>query len=149
MKKINNILNSLTLSKKIVLIFIGATFFPLFMQNLFYYSDTEKKIQSEMMQRLDNSLVEIKNGVNNCISETINLSLRYNTNEEMYKFLDFNYSSDIKYFIEYEERIKDVLLLDVIYNKYVRKVSLYTDNKTIFTGSLINKIDTNNLNTLG
>lgn len=147
--KKTSFLSYFTISQKMVLIFIGAVFLPLVMQNSFYYGDTEKNIHSEMMQRLNYSLDEKRNKIYECLVETISLSHRYNNNEEMYKFLDYKYASDIDYFIQYDDRIKNVLLSDMTYNKHVRKISLYTDNDTIFSGSLVNRMDGSDIFTLG
>lgn len=147
--KTANLLNYLTISKKMVLIFLGSVILPLAIQNAFYYNDTEKNIQSEMMQRLIHSLEEKTNKINGCISGTITLSHRYNTNEDLYNFLECNYSSDISYLTEYQSRIREVLLSDLAFNQQVRKISLYTDNPTVVNGSLVNKIKTEEFVTLG
>lgn len=147
--KKTSLLSYFTISQKMVLIFIGAVFLPLVMQYSFYYNETEKNIQSEMMQRLDNSLDDIRNKIFECLAETISLSHRYNNNEEMYKFLDYKYASDIDYFIQYDDRIKNILLSDMTYNKHLRQISLYTDNDTIFSGSLINRMEEADILTLG
>jgi len=75
-----NYLNYLTITQKMVLIFLGSVIIPLAIQNTFYYTDTEKNIQSQMMQRLDSSLDEKTGEVNGVISGAITLSHKYNTN---------------------------------------------------------------------
>lgn len=126
-----SILNNLTISKKMVLIFIGSVLIPLTIQNSFYYKETEKNIQSQMMQRLTNSLDEKTNKINGIISGTITLSHKYSNDEKLYKFLDSYYSNDISYLIEYQDSIKEGLLSDMAYSRYVRTICLYTDNPTI------------------
>jgi two-component system sensor histidine kinase YesM len=58
---LNNLLNDFSISQKMMLVFVGCAILPFLIQNLFYYSTTEKNIQSEVMQRLTQSLRE-KNG---------------------------------------------------------------------------------------
>lgn len=145
----SSFLNYLTISQKMVLIFLGSVILPLAIQNTFYYSDTEKNIQSQMMQSLKNSLDDTKNKVSGIISGTITLSHKYNTNEGLYKFLENSYSDDINYLVEYQVRIVGMLNSDLAYNQNIRKISLYTDNPTVFNGSLINKIKPDDFTTLG
>lgn len=134
------ILNNLSISKKMLLIFVGCVIMPLLIQNAFYYNDTEEKILNTMVQRLTLLLSEKASKVNGSIAGVINLSNRYNTNEELYGLLDKNYSADINFFIIYQDHIEETLFSDLAYNQQVRKINLYTDNPTIFNGALINKI---------
>ena len=87
--------------------------------------------------------------VNEIISGTITLSHRYNTNEELYQFLDSYYSYDMNYLVEYQNRIGEAMFSDLAYNRHVRKISLYTDNPTVFNGSIVNKISSGDIVTLG
>lgn len=145
----SSLLNYLTISQKMVLIFLGSVILPLAIQNSFYYSDTEKNIQSQIMQSLRSSLDDTTNKVSGIISGTITLSHKYNTNEELYKFLDNSYSNDIKYLVEYQDRIEEMLNSDLAYNQNIRKISLYTDNPTVLNGSLVNQIKRSDFKTLG
>lgn len=148
-RKKTNFLNYLTISQKMVLIFLGSVLIPLTIQNAFYYSDTERNIQAQMMQRLTASLDEKMNKVNGILSGTMTLSHRYNTNEELYRFLDNNYTSDADFLTEYQERIDKVSLSDLAYTQYVRKISVYTDNPTVVNGSIVNKIKSDDFIRLG
>ncbi len=144
-----NLLNYLTISQKMVLIFIGSVIVPLIIQISFYYSDTVKNIQSQMMQRLASSLDEKTNKINGVISSTVTLSHRYNADEEVYKFLDSYYLREYNYLVEYQERIKATLDSDLAYNSNVRKISLYTENPTVLNGSIVSKIEPDEYISLG
>ena len=147
--KRGSLLNYLTITQKMVLIFIGSVIIPLIIQNAFYYSDTAKNIHSQMMQRLASSLDEKTNNINGVISSTVTLSHKYNTDEELYRFLDSYYSMDYSYLIEYQERIKAILDSDLAFNRHVRKISLYTDNPSVLNGSMVSKITPGDVITLG
>ncbi len=147
--KKGSLLNYLTISQKMVLIFIGCVIIPLFIQNAFYYTDTAKNIQSQMMQRLASALDEKTNKINAVISGTVNLTHKYNTDEELYRFLDKYYSIDYSYMVEYQERIKALLESDLVYNRHVRKISLYTDNPTVLNGAIVNTIASDDTINLG
>jgi len=144
----NGVLNNFSISQKMMLIFVGCVILPLLIQNIFYYSATEKNIQNEVMQRLTQSLSEKTSKVNGCIWGTISLSRRYNTNEELYKFLDTQYSNHLHYLIAYQSQMKNLLSV-LAYNQQVSQVILYTDNFTIFSGALVKKISSDDFNTLG
>lgn len=144
----NRLLNNFSISQKMMLIFVGCVILPLLIQNIFYYSVTEKNIQNQVMQRLTQSLSEKTSKVNGCISGTLALSFRYNTNEELYKFLDTKYSSHFNYLIHYQSEIKNILSV-LAYNQQVSQLILYTDNPTIFSGALIKKIAPGDFHTLG
>jgi len=142
------ILNNLSISQKMLLIFIGCVILPLSIQNYFYYNDTEQNIQDEMMQRLTLSLSEKASRVNGSISGAINLANRYNTNEELYRLLDTNYTTDINFLITYQDHIEEAIFSDLAFNRQVRRMVIYTDNKTVLNGALINRLipwDTINL----
>lgn len=147
--KKGSLLNYLTISQKMVLIFIGCVIIPLIIQNAFYYTDTARNIQSQMMQRLASSLDEKANKINAVISGTVTLSHKYNTDEQLYRFLDKYYSMEYNYLIEYQERIKALLESDLAYNRHVRKISLYTDNPTVLNGAIVSKITSGDTIKLG
>lgn len=138
--KKGSLLNYLTISQKMVLIFIGCVIIPLIIQNAFYYTDTARNIQSQMMQRLASSLDEKTNKINAVISGTVTLSHKYNTDEELYEFLDKYYAMEYNYLIGYQERVKALLESDLAYNKHVRKIKLYTNNPTVLNGAIVSKI---------
>ncbi len=64
----SSFLNYLTISQKMVLIFLGSVILPLIIQNFFYYRDTEKNIQSEMMLSIKSSLDNTTNKVSGAFS---------------------------------------------------------------------------------
>jgi two-component system sensor histidine kinase YesM len=131
-----------------LLIFVGCVILPLLIQNIFYYSTTEKNIQNEVMQRLTQSLSEKTSKVNGCISGTISLSLRYNTTEELSKFLDTNYRNSLEYFIYYQDRVKSAQLSELAVNPQINQLVLYCDNPTIVNGGLVRKITSGDFDTL-
>ena len=150
-KLLNKLLNNFSISQKMMLIFIGCVILPVLIQNIFYYSIIENNIQNEVMQRLTQSLSEKTDKVSGCISGIMALSLRYNTNREIYKFLDTNYSNSVNYFNnyqDYQDRIKNVLISDLAYNAQINQLILYSDNPTIVNGALVRKIVSGNFNTL-
>lgn len=144
----NKLLNDFSISQKMILIFVGCVILPLLIQNIFYYSMTEKNIQKEVMQRLTQSLMEKTSKVNGCISGIISLSLRYNNNEELYKFLDINYRNSLDYFIYFQDHVKNAQLSEMAVNPQINQLILYSDNPTIINGALVRKITSGDFDTL-
>lgn len=147
--KIFRVLNNLSISQKILLIFIGCVILPLTIQNIFYYNDTEANIQKGMMQRLTLSLSEKASKINGSLSGAMNLTNRYNTNEELYGLLDKTYTNDINFLIAYQDHIEETLFSDLAFNRQVRRMMLYTDNPSVLNGALINKLLPWDATTLG
>ncbi len=142
-------LNNYSITQKMIFIFIGCVIIPLLIQNMFYFSATEQNIQEEMVQRLKLSLSEKTNKVNGCISGTVSLSLRYNTNEAIYNFLDKSYNDRVDYVASYLESIRNMLLTDVAYNAQVYQIMLFSDNPSLLSGALVKYIKPSEFYTLG
>ena len=130
-----------------MLVFVGCVILPLLIQNTFYYSDTEKNIQSEVLQRLTQNLREKASKVEGSISGTITLTVRYNANEELYKFLDKSYSDSLGYFNNYQNHVKNFLFSDLPYNPQVSQLTLYSDNPTLLNGAYVKKVESGNFDT--
>ncbi len=130
-----------------MLVFVGCVIMPLFIQNTFYYSDAEKNIQNEMLQRLTQNLSEKAGKVEGCISGTITLSVRYNANEELYKFLDTSYTNSLNYINRYQNHVKNLLFSDLPYNPQVSQLIIYSDNPTLLNGAIVRKLESAHFDT--
>lgn len=142
-------LNNFSITQKMMLIFIGCVIVPFFIQNTFYVSAAEKNIQEEMLQKLKLSLSEKTNKINGCISGAISLSLRYNTNESLYRILDTQYTDEVNYVNDYQDIIRDPLESDLAYTQQVSQFTLYSDNPTLFNGAYVKRIKPDEFNTYG
>ena len=144
-----HLLDNLTISQKMLLILFGGVILPLLLVNAYYYAKTEQNVQQSMVHRLTLSLDEKTRSVNGSLSGAISLSNRYNTNEQLYRFLDDDYSQDLDYLMVYQDQIKAMMQPDLSYNEQVRRITLYTDNPTLFNGALVTRMTTDNIETLG
>lgn len=142
------ILNNLSISKKMMIVFIGCVILPLFIQSMFYYNTAEKNIQNQVIQRLTQSLNEKANKIDGCINGAMSLSFRYSTNEELYELLDTDYGDTMSYFNNYQQYIKNMLLPDLAYETQISQLVLYSDNPTILNGALVRKIGIHDFDTL-
>ncbi len=144
-----HLLDNLTIPQKMLLILIGSVILPLALVNAYYYAETEKNVQQGMLNRLTLSLDEKTRAVNGSLSGAVTLANRYNTNEQLYRFLDEDYRQDLDYLMVYQDQIKAMMQPDLSYNEQVRRLTLYTDNPTLFNGALVTRMTTDNIETLG
>ena len=143
------LLSNLSISQKMILLFVGSVILPLFIQNAFFFKETEDNIQNDMMRRLTQSLNEKAGRVNGTLSAAMTLVNRFRTNEQLYHFLDREYQKDIDFLIAYQEQMKDPMITDLSYNGQVRRITLYTDNATVFNGAFIRRVSFSDTETLG
>lgn len=145
---LGRMLNNFSISQKMLLIFIGCVILPVLIQNIYYYNTTEKNIQHEVLQRLNQTLSEKTSKVNGCISGTMALALRYYKAEDLYQFLDKNYQNKLDYFIQYQNHLDDLWAI-LAYNQQVGNLILYTDNPTIFSGAYVKRLTSSQFSSLG
>lgn len=142
-------LSNLSISQKMILLFVGSVILPLIIQNAFFFKETEDNIQSNMMRRLTQLLNEKAGRVNGTLSAAVTLVNRFRTNEQLYHFLDREYRKDIDFLIAYQEQMKEPMIKDLSYNGQVRRLTLYTDNPTVFNGAFIRRVSFSDTETLG
>ncbi len=142
-------LSNLSISQKMILLFVGSVILPLFIQNAFFFKETEDNIQKDMMRRLTQSLNEKASRVNGTLSAAMTLVNRFRTNEQLYGFLNREYHKDIDFLIAYQEQMKDPMVTDLSYNGQVRRLTLYTNNPTVFNGALVRRVADVDNETLG
>ena len=145
---LRRILSNLSITQKMMIVFIMCFFVPFIIQNVFYLNATEQKIQEEMIQRLKISLIGKENKINGSITGTVSLALRYSTNEGIYSFLDTDYDDKIDWFIDYLNR-KNLMETDMAYNQQIVQMMFYTQNPTLVNGAFIRKIGSDEINTFG
>lgn len=146
----HHLLDNLTMLQKLMLLFLISVVLPLLMQNVFYYSDAESKINEQMEQRLTSSLNERASNINGSLSSILALSTRFYTNEALYKLIDTNYKNKLEYLITYQEQLLNALQNVSTYPQ-VSAISVYTNNITLFNSPYVRKLKRSdwNLETLG
>ena len=142
-------LSNLSISQKMILLFVGSVILPLIIQNAFFFKETEDNIQKDMMRRLTQSLNEKASRVNGTLSAAMTLVNRFRTNEQLYVFLNREYNKDIDFLIAYQEQMKDPMITDLSYSGQVRRLTLYTDNPTVFNGAWVRRVSNVDSETLG
>ncbi|WP_455620237.1 sensor histidine kinase [Eisenbergiella sp.] len=145
----NYFLNNLSFTKKFVLLFICGIVVPMLVQNMVYYLQTEKNIQEEMLEKINEAMDDKAEKINTILSDALSLAKGYYNNETLYQYLDFEYGRDLDYLIQYQDALQ-VLFSDInLYPYHIRSISLYTDNNTLLNGSYIRKLNEVDLESLG
>jgi Predicted signal transduction protein with a C-terminal ATPase domain len=138
-KRIDKMLSRISLQRKIIIIFLGSALIPLFLQVFYSLSMIEERLQTEMIERMKTTLFDRAGLVRLGIGDAINVSLRYNNDERIYAWLENDYGTNYEYFLTYQEEIQSIIS-DIPSHQQIENIILYTDNKTLFNGSLIRRV---------
>lgn len=148
-KKLNYALNNLTFAKKFVLLFFCGVVVPMLLQNVIYYWQTEKNIQAEMLEKIDEAMEEKAEKIEASLSALLSLARTYYNNETLYRYLDHVYDRDLDYLIQYQEAFQ-TLFSESNLNPYdAESILIYTDNDTLLNGSYVHRVEELDLETLG
>ena len=128
--KIDRLLNKVSFTQKMVIIFLGCSLIPLFAQTLYNLSATEKNIQSELSGKLESTLQDRMQQINSQMNDVVDLTLKYNNDEQIYSWLDGDYTTDFDYFLSYQEGSKAVNT-ELLYHPQMQSIIFYTDNASI------------------
>lgn len=138
--RVGKFLSKISITKKLIVIFLGGVIIPMVLQVLFYTNYTEKRIQEEIFQKMDNSLDNIANRAEAGFKEIITLATRYNNDVNIYQALDNSYSNDLSYFMTYQDYILDIFKADLPFYLQIDSIVLYSDNNSLFNGSVVRKL---------
>jgi len=110
-------------------------------QNLVYYWHTEKNIQEEMLQKIDEGMNDKAAKVTSVLADIITYARSYERNEALYRYLDHEYGGDLEFLIRYQEALRTVFENSGIYSVQLRMVCVYTENETMFKSSYVRRTD--------
>ena len=149
MDRLNLFLNRLSFVRKFVLLFIFSIAFPVLIQNMVYYRQTEKNIQEEMLGKINEALDDKAEKLNVMFSDILSLSREYYQNENLYGCLDQEYGRELDYLILYQETLQALFSENRIQPYHIRDMVIYSNNDTLFNGAYIRKLDEMDPETLG
>jgi len=141
--------NNLSFARKLILLFLCGIVIPMLVQNVVYYRQTEKNIQRQMLEKLNEAMDDKAEKLNSALLNALSLAKSNYSNEALYRYLDYEYGRDLDYLIRYQEALQALFSETNLYLYQVRNVLVYTDNDTLFNGSYIRKLSEMNLETLG
>lgn len=140
MDRLNLFLNRLSFVRKFVLLFIFSIAFPVLIQNIVYYRQTEKNIQEEMLGKIDEALDDKAEKLNVMFSDILSLAREYYKNENLYWCLDQEYGRDLDYLIRYQETLQVLFSENRLQPYHIRDMAIYSNNDTLFNGAYIRKL---------
>lgn len=135
--KVSHLLSRISITQKILLIFLGCVMVPAILQNVFYFTETEQNMRQEIEQKMNNTLDDKIAKLDMSFSDLTTLSIKYNNHDVIYRTLDQTYSSDLEYLVAYQETIQQSIVADLPFHLQVDAIKLYSDNPTLFNGALM------------
>lgn len=126
-------------ARKIVVLFLLGVGIPMIVQNAMYYWQTEKNIQEEILQKINEAMDDKADKINNILLDALSLSRSYYTNEALYLYLDEDYRRDLEYLIQYQEALSALFSDSRLFAYHLEDIYIYTNNDTLFSSSLVRK----------
>lgn len=123
----------------IILLFLGVLA-PMVIQGTLYYWQVERKITSEMNQKLQQEMESTAGRISNTISDMITFAKSYDRNELLYHCLDYEYGGDLEFLVSYQEDFQMLFTDSRLLSGEIRRIIVYTDNMTMFNSAHIRKI---------
>lgn len=140
--KSRNIINKVSLLKKIILLFIGTILVPFVIQTIALYYQTQKNLENDLSERMEIVLLEKAEKLEAYLSGAISLSRTYSKQEAIYRFLDEDYQSEMEYLEVYQEEIRPVIERNMPFYLQIKETMFYTDNPYIFNGAYVKQLST-------
>lgn len=123
-----------------MIIFLGSALIPLFIQAFYNLAMTEQRLQNEIAHRMENVLADRAKQIQQDMGDTVSLTLRYYNNEQIYQWLDKGYVTDYDYLLSYQQQSQEIKE-ELPYHQQIKSIQFYTDNKTIFNGNMVRKVE--------
>ncbi len=135
-----NFLSRISLLKKMLILFIGCAIIPITTQAYFYYIDTEKSIQENMLQKVSETLDDKAYKLSGELSTALALSRRLAKDDSLKGMMDTKYNDEKSYLETYQNKIKQILSLNLPYYQQIRGLAVYTDNPSVLNGIYVKKV---------
>lgn len=148
-KRIDTFFNRLSFLQKFILLFVCGVVIPMGIQNLVYYWQTEKNIQEEMLEKIDEAMDDKADKISGVLSGAVSLVRSYGSNEMLYRYLDESYGRDLEFVIRYQDALRDLFTDSSVYSRQVGNILIYTNNDTLLNSSYIRRLDSMDDKTLG
>lgn len=147
--KIDSFFNSMAFVQKCILLFLFSAVIPLAVQNVVYYWQTERKIQEEMLEKIDEGMDDKADKINSALSEILFLARSYERNEMLYECLDYEYSGNLEFLIQYQEKLQKLFMGNISAASQIGGIRIYTENPTLFDNPYIKSMDDMDIEILG
>lgn len=148
-KLLDSFFNNLSFSQKFIFLFLCGVVIPMLVQNVVYYWQTEKNIQEEMLEKVNEAMDDKAGKINGTLSGILSLARSYYNNETLYRYLDHEYGRDLEYLIRYQDALQSLFSEANLYPYEVGNALIYTDNDTLFNGAYVRKLNGIDMEMLG
>lgn len=139
-KQLEGIFGRLSFLQKFVLLFLVGVVMPMVLQNVVYYWQTEKNIQEEMLNKINEAVDDKAQKISDTLAGALSVVRSYNDSEILYRYLDYEYGRDLEFLIQYQDALRELFSNSGIYFRQVSKATIYTDNRTLLNSSYIRKL---------
>lgn len=126
--------------EKMLILFIGCAIVPITTQAYFYYVDTEKSIQDNMLQKVSETLDDKAYKIAGEISTALALSRRLVKDDSLDSMMDTRYSNEKGYLDVYQNKIKSILSLNLPYYRQIKGLAVYTDNPSVLNSTYVKQV---------
>lgn len=148
-RRTDRFLGRLTFLQKFGILFLFGLALPMAVQNVVYYWQTEKNIQEDMLDKIDEALDDKAEKISGTLSGVLSVAHNYYSNELLYRYLDYEYGRDLEFLIQYQDALRDLFTDSSVYVRQIRNTVIYTDNGTMLNSSYIRKLDKADMEKLG
>lgn len=148
-RRIDRFLGRLTLLQKFAFLFLFGLALPIAVQNAVYYWQTEKNIQEDMLDKINEALDDKAEKISGTLSGALSVARSHYSNEILYLYLDYEYGRDLEFLIQYQDALRDLFTDSSAYYRQIKNIVIYTDNRTLLNSSYIRKLDRSDREKLG
>ncbi len=139
--RIDSFFNSLIFAKKCLLLFFCGAVIPLAVQNVVYYWQTERKIQGELLEKVNEGMDDKADKINSTLAEILSYARSCDKNEDLYRGLDYEYGGDMEFLVKYQELFQTLFSDRIASSVQIRRISVYTENLTMFDSFYVRRMD--------
>lgn len=139
-KRIDSLLGKLSFLQKFVLLFLCGIVIPMVVQNGVYYWQTEKNIQEDMLDKINEALSDKAVKISGALTDALSITRNHYSNELLYQYLDYEYGRDLEFLIQYQDALRSLIANSGSYAQQIRNTVVYTDNQTLLNSSYIRKL---------
>lgn len=139
--KLRKIVNDIPLNYKFLLIFIVGVLLPVIVINLVVTDRLSDLIKAREEQNLDISIERARKDIHDFIDGGVAVSHALSSDKTLYEMLDRKYASQIDFYDAFDEQLRNRVTSYIPVNNQIERISIFTDNPTIFDGGNYHVID--------
>ena len=136
MKKIK-----MTLSKKVVLIYISCIFLPVLLLAVFLHIKIDTVFQERTRDNLQNSVEKATGNIEKTLEGAENIAVSASIDETLVEILQKDYGSYDEFYQSYNSSITSFLEEIMTAAQGMSEIRVYTENPTVYNSSVYRRLD--------